>query len=117
MGASRQSVMLDHYVGSVEIEANCMIQMLNQHVIPSVKAAGVGPLEELSKAVESVKLAMHKIHAEKDEKIRGNLARTLRLETMVKVRDVADAAEAVVPADKWTLATYKDLLFLDQTTE
>ena len=41
------------------------------------------------------------------------IARELRLETMEQVRDVCDAIEAVVPASLWTLATYKELLFLD----
>ena len=56
---------------------------------------------------------MAAIHHEEDEKAKATLARTLRLETMVELRAHADAAEAVVPADLWTLATYKDLLFLD----
>merc|ERR1719262_1132461 len=56
--ASRQTVLLEHYVGTVEIEANTLIQMLNQHVIPSVKKAGVGPLDALMKAVRTVEGAM-----------------------------------------------------------
>jgi len=32
---------------------------------------------------------------------------------MIDIRGYCDAAEEVVPADKWTLATYKELLFLD----
>jgi glutamine synthetase len=43
------------------------------------------------------------------------MARTLRLETMEEVRKVCDEAEGVVPAEYWTLATYKDLLFLDSS--
>ena len=35
-------------------------------------------------------------------------ARVLRLETMIAARKTVDAAEAVVPADMWTLATYKE---------
>ena len=38
----------------------------------------------------------------------------LRLETMIDARAVADKAEALVPADLWTLATYSELLFLDK---
>jgi len=34
---------------------------------------------------------------------------------MEKVREVCDAAEAVVPAADWTLATYSELLFLDKS--
>merc|ERR1712232_725858 len=114
---SRQSVLLEHYVGLVEIEALTLIDMLNQHVIPSVKNAGVGPLAELQAAVGTIEGALKGVHHEEDEKAKAALARTLRLETMDSIRAVADAAEAVVPANLWTLATYSDLLFLDYTSE
>ena len=91
--------------------------MLNQHVIPSVKAAGVGPLAELVQAVGTLKKAWEEVHHTSDEKTKATLARTLRLETMLAIREVVDAAEAVVPANLWTLATYKELLFLDQHVE
>lgn len=112
--AARQTVMLNHYIGTVEIEVLSMIDMINQHVIPSVKNSGVGPLEGLQAAAEELKSAISQIHHTADEKTKAQLARTLRLETMIKVREVCDAAEAVVPASEWTLATYKELLFLDQ---
>jgi glutamine synthetase len=35
---------------------------------------------------------------------------------MLGVREVCDAAEEVVPANLWSLATYKELLFLDSHT-
>jgi glutamine synthetase len=109
--------MLEHYVGTVEIEVNCMIQMLNQHIIPSVRRAGVGPTEErFQDAVKMLQKAMQFIHAEENLKKKAEFARMLRLEDMVGIRHLADEAEAVVPADLWTLSSYKDLLFLDQTT-
>jgi len=113
--ASRQTVMLEHYAGLVEIEALTLKDMLNQHVIPSVKRSGVGPLAELEAAVGAIHFALKGIHNEADDKAKANLARKFRLETMVSIREVADAAEAVVPADLWTLATYNELLFLDKT--
>jgi len=122
---SRQNIMLEHYTGTVEIEANCMIQMLNQHVIPSVQRASIEPsesgginlVESLKEAVGSLKTALAAIHAESDVKKKAEFARMLRLEDMVEIRALADAAEAVVPHDLWTLSTYTELLFLDQTTE
>jgi len=114
--AARQTILLEHYVGTVEIEALCMIDMLNKHIIPSVERAGVGPLDELKASVGIIQKALAGVHAEKDEVARATLARNLRLDTMVELRAHADAAEAVVPADLWTLATYEDLLFLDQTS-
>ena len=38
---------------------------------------------------------------------RAKLACVLCLETMVELREVCDVAEAIVPANLWTLATYK----------
>ena len=94
-----------------------MIDMINQHVIPSVKAAGVGPLDELHAGVDTLKAALGAIHAANTSATKAELARDLRLETMINIREHCDAAEAVVPAHLWTLATYTDLSFLDQTTE
>jgi len=114
--AARQSVMLDHYTGTVEIEAKCMINMLNQHVIPSAKRAGLGDVASLKSGVSTVEAALRCIHNESDEVKKAALSRILRLDTMVEIRNEVDAIEAVIPADLWTLATYQELLFLDQTS-
>ena len=113
---SRQDVNHDHYSGTVEMEALCLMDMLNQHIIPSVKAAGVGPLAELEALVPKLRAAVSELHSAKNSYEKAKLARVLRLETMVEMRDVCDAAEEVCPADLWTLATYKELLFLDSHT-
>ena len=42
---------------------------------------------------------------------------TLRLETMISIRETCDAAEAECPANLWTLATYKELQFIDAHVE
>lgn len=112
--AARQTILLNHYVGTVEIEVLSMIDMINQHVIPSVKNYGVGPLDELEGAVRTLQSALAAVHHESNEKAKADLARVLRLETMIQVRAICDSAEAIVPANLWTLATYKELLFLDQ---
>jgi glutamine synthetase len=113
---ARQTVLLDHYVGTVEMEATCLVDMIQQHIIPSVKAAGVGPLAELQDCVTKLKTELGKIHHAESSLDKAQLARVLRLETMISIRDVCDAAEEVVPANLWTLATYKELLFLDSHT-
>lgn len=46
---------------------------------------------------------------------KASLAQHLRLEVMEEVRGACDRAEAICPQDLWPLATYKELLFLDQT--
>merc|ERR1712232_208952 len=110
---ARMETMLDHYTGFVEMEALTLIDMLNQHVIPSVKKAGSPGLSDCEGAVTTLKKALAEMHAEECSKKKAALARTLRLETMVQLREGIDAAEAEVPANLWTLATYKELLFLD----
>merc|ERR1712150_366915 len=86
---------------------------INQNIIPSVKAAGVGPLDELHSSVATLKSAVAEIHAAETSYEKAQLSRVLRLETMIDIRETCDAAEEVVPANLWTLATYKELLFLD----
>jgi len=113
---ARQTVLHDHYTGTVEMEALTLIDMIQQHIIPSVKAAGVGPLKELEGLIPVLRKALAGIHAAPTSYEKAKLARVLRLETMVEMRGVCDAAEDVVPANLWTLATYKELLFLDQHT-
>jgi glutamine synthetase len=113
---SRQNIMHSHYTGTVDIEAKCLVDMIQQHIIPSVKAAGVGPLADLEAAVGTLKAAIAEIHAADSAYEAAQLSRVLRLETMIDIRAVCDAAEEVVPANLWTLATYKELLFLDAHT-
>jgi len=86
--------------------------MINQHIIPSVKAAGQS-IDELGSSVETLRTALSEIHGTDDHYEKAKLARVLRLETMVDIREVCDTAEVTVPEDLWTLATYKELLFLD----
>ncbi|CAJ1963703.1 unnamed protein product [Cylindrotheca closterium] len=112
---ARQDVMHEHYTGTVVMEAATMIDMINQHVIPSLHAAG-GEDEALPKAVETLKHALEEIEECEEQEAQAKLARVLRLETMVELRKLCDAAEAVVPSHLWTLATYKELLFLDSHT-
>lgn len=113
---ARQDVAHDHYTGTVEMEALTLIDMIQQHIIPSIKAAGVGPLSELEACIPKLKSALAAIHDAPDSYSKAKIARELRLETMVEMRDICDDAEEVCPANLWTLATYKELLFLDQHT-
>jgi len=114
---ARANALLAHYTGVVEIEALCMVDLINQHVIPSCKISKTGDVKALENAVTILKAALAGIHHASDEESKAHLARKLRLETMVEMRTICDDAEAVCPADLWTLATYKDLLFLDMTSK
>jgi glutamine synthetase len=110
---SREVVLHDHYSGTVEMEALCLVDMINQHIIPAVKEAGVGPLAELQSDVQTLRGAIAGLHDAKTSYEKAKLARVLRLETMLDIRKHCDSAEAVVPNSLWTLASYKELLFLD----
>ena len=114
---ARQNVMFNHYIGTVEIEAGCMKNMIVQHVIPSVEDSQIpGPvLDQLKGAVKELEIKMHEIHDAKSLAEKAQLSRKLRLETMINIREICDKAESLVPQDMWTLATYKELLFIDQT--
>jgi glutamine synthetase len=109
---ARTTVMFDHYAGTVEMEALSMIDMINQHIIPSCVSAKL-PTAELEAGVKSVQTGLESMHGSADEEAKATAARVLRLETMEAVRAVCDKAEEMVPAELWTIATYKDLLFLD----
>jgi len=62
---------------------------------------------------EKVLGALKEVHSAPNLAKGAALARTLRLETMVEVRKLCDDLENKVPAELWTLATYKELLFMD----
>jgi glutamine synthetase type III len=117
-----------------------MVDLIQQHVIPSLRAAAsacipgqaaareedstpnchapsaesTSIIAQLQRDVTALQAALEGVHRCEDAKEQGQLARVLRLETMGDIRATVDAAEAVVPAHLWTLATYKELLFMDQ---
>ena len=110
---ARAIVLHDHYFGTVEMEALTLIDMINQNIVPSVKAARVGPLGDLEATVGSIQTALAGIHAAETSYEKAQLARVLRLETMMDIQETCDAAKGIVPAELWTLAAYKELLLLD----
>jgi len=109
---ARRSILLDAYVGTIEMEVGCMCDMITQHAIPSAKAAGMDSTAMQSGVIE-LKAAMAAIHAAADNFEAAKLCRVLRLETMIAVRKIVDDVEGECPANLWTLATYHELLFVD----
>ena len=106
-------MLLNHYTGTVECEALTFADMVTQHVLPSLQAASLP--EEVAKcaaAAKKVADGAHALHAAPDSAAKASAARVLRLETMIEARKVVDNAEGLCPEKHWTLATYKDLLFL-----
>ena len=76
---ARQTVMLNQYVGTVEIEANCMRDMMVQHILPSLKNAQMDT-KKLEGAIAQLDSAVHGMHKEGDLVKKAQLARVLRLE-------------------------------------
>jgi len=109
---ARRNILLDAYVGTIEVEVGSMIDMIIQHCVPSAKAAGIDA-GAMQKGAADLKAALAGIHAAADNFEAAKLCRVLRLETMVEVRKIVDAVEAECPANLWTIATYKELLFID----
>ncbi len=125
---ARQAVMFEHYTGMVEMEALSMVQMIEQHVVPSVENAKdvlktTGATEprldaaNLKKAAQEINDAIAGIHAAANAEEGARLARVLRLEQMVEVRKMCDEAEAVCPKEVWTLPSYADMLFDNEWLE
>ena len=111
--AARREVLLEHYTGIVEMEAKVMVDMIRQHVLPAAREAGVGDRRAIEKGMERIQKSMKEIEETDDVATKATLARELRLDTMVKVREACDDAEAHCPPGMWTLGTYQNLLFLD----
>jgi len=111
---ARTEVMYDQYSGVVEIEAKCMISMVTEHVAPSCTKAGMADAAKgVMQQVEKLQSALRAMEAAPTALEKATAARVLRLETMEEARTRCDEAEAQVPPEQWTLATYKELLFLD----
>ena len=110
--AARREILLEGYIGTIEMEVGCMIDMINQYAIPSAKAAGINT-SEMATGVAKLKAGLAGIHAATDNFESAKLCRVLRLETMIEVRKTVDEVEAECPANLWSYATYKELLFLD----
>jgi glutamine synthetase len=112
---ARKEIMLEAYIGTVETECLSMISMMKEHVIPATRnATGLEDLvAQLTRDVAKLEGALSAIHGTESTEERARACRTLRLELMIEVREGCDTAETHVPAEMWTLATYKELLFID----
>ena len=109
---ARTEVMYDHYTGTVDIEAKCMMDMIHQHVLPAANKAGLSTTNLLGGA-KKIQVQLEAIERLSSSYEKAVESRKLRLDTMEDVRKHCDAAEDAIPAEFWTLATYKELLFLD----
>jgi len=109
---ARKDVMYTHYTGMVEMECLSMIDMMVQQIIPAMQGANLDTAALVAGA-KKLQTGLAAVHHEEDGFKKADLARNLRLETMMEVREICDSAEAICPANMWPIATYKELLFLD----
>eukprot|EP00965_Chrysotila_dentata_P087238 2880475-Pleurochrysis_carterae.AAC.3 len=114
---ARAEAMHLQYAGIVEIEARCMVDMIQTMVLPAIGASpAVVPaelVETLRGAKARIDAALHEMEAALTAHKRAEAARVLRLTLMEQVRAACDEAEAIVPKELWPMSTYKELLFLD----
>ena len=109
---ARKDILLEQYLGTVDMEVHCMVNMIKTAVIPSCKAAAVD-FATATAGVTTLQSAWAAIEEMDDLYAQCAAARTLRLETMVAPRADFDSLEGDVPEADWSLASYRELLFLD----
>jgi glutamine synthetase len=114
--SARRSVLLEHYVGMVEMEAKVMIDMISQHVLRAADSINSKEKTAVANGAKLIQKVLDDMDKSEDEVAKATLARELRLEIMVKVRESCDKVEKECPPDIWTLGTYENLLFLDTHT-
>ena len=112
---ARCDSMHDQYCGMVEIELKCMIDMIKTKVLPVAKECGLSLCGQLESGVADLEKGVHAMEAASSPYECAKAARVARLETMEAVRAVCDDAESLIPASKYPMSTYHDLLFLDFT--
>jgi glutamine synthetase len=121
--ASRKEIMYEHYVKSVNVEANTVIEMAKTIIYPAamryqgelaetagkLKAAGLEPdttvLHQVTELAKSLLTGVSKLEA-------ATHFKDTVLPAMLEVRAAADSLEAIVADDLWPLPTYQEMLFI-----
>lgn len=115
---ARQNVSLSHYVGVVEMEASVLVDIIERSILPAIRAneklidSKSTILVDLEASLIVLKQDIHEIHHTAALVTKAELSRKLRLETMLRVREVCDRAEATLPGHAWPLPTYSEMGFL-----
>ncbi|MDP3427090.1 MAG: glutamine synthetase III, partial [Humidesulfovibrio sp.] len=132
---SREEIYLEMYAKTLKTEANLVVRMASTIIFPAamryqgelaatcanLKAIGkdfkMGALEDVTAKLRSMQLAVTKL-----EKLMAHEAKSTHAEAkhlcdkvlpaMNEVRSYADALEAVVADDLWSLPSYQEMLFI-----
>lgn len=137
---SRCEIMLDNYCKTVEIEANTMIDMARQDILPAVQsyathvAQGIAAkrsvvdtlpcthetklLEQLSTLTDQIAQGMEALEAVTDRveqmadvTATSEAVRDKMLPAMVQLRQAVDQAETITASSFWPYPSYGQLLF------
>jgi len=134
---ARYEISLETYNKTINIEAQLMVLMANRYILPaaldymtsvgqSVAAAKAGgvPSKEgkkhlaaLVKLVDAFKVQTNKLeaaaaHGGGSADKHAKYMRDTVVPAMVKLRDLGDQLELVVPHQTWPLPTYREMLFV-----
>jgi glutamine synthetase len=124
---SRYDVMVEQYVIRANIEAETAAMIARTMILPAavrhletVKAAGVEALvselapmiDELVAAIGDLEAANARHEGEEGSLEHAKYLRDTVLESMARVREVADRLEGIVPDDLWPLPKYAEILFI-----
>ena len=134
--ASRKEIAYEHYVKSVNVEANTVIEMAKTIIYPAamryqgelaetaakLKAAGLEPdttvLHQVSELAKALLTGVSKVEAALYHGSNGSAEahaihfKDAVLPAMLEVRAAADALEGIVADDLWPLPTYQEMLFI-----
>ena len=132
---SREEIYFEQYCKTIATEANLVIRMARTIIFPAamryqgelaatcanLKAAGhdykVVTLEDVTAKLRSMQAAVGELEKKLEHEADGTHAEAKHmcnaiLPAMLKVREYADALEAVVADDLWALPSYQEMLFI-----
>ena len=137
---SRCEIMLDNYCKTVEIEANTMIDMARQDILPAVqsyathvaqgiaaKRSVVGTLpcthetklleqlstltDQIAQGMEALEAVTSRVEQMADVTATSEAVRDKMLPTMAQLRQAVDQAETITASSFWPYPSYGQLLF------
>jgi glutamine synthetase len=133
---SRKEIAYEHYIRSVNVEANTVIEMAKTIIYPAairyqgqladttakLKSAGLEPdnsiLQTVTGLARDLLNGVRKVEAALLHQANGSIEahaahfKGAVLPAMLEVRIAADALEGIVADDLWPLPTYQEMLFI-----
>jgi len=134
---ARFEINLETYCKTINIEAQLMVLMANRYILPAAfeyikqvgqsvaaaKAGGVPSKEgkkvlaQLVKLTDAFRLQTERLataldHSSPSSEKHAKYMRDTIVPGMVKLRDLGDQIEVVVPHELWPLPTYREMLFV-----